>query len=261
MTALVTGGGGFIGSHLVEHLLQQGEQVVVLDDFSSGHPDNLDHLVGSDDVALVRGSILDAKLVDDLVGRCDVVYHLAAAVGVKMINEQPLESLRVNIHGTEIVLESAAAHGTPILFASTSETYGKNYDVPLGEQHDRVLGSLLEEQVVVRRSQGHRRVHGLQPLALRRAARRDRAAVQHRRTEADGALRDGRAPIRRSGAVRAGPHRLRGRRTVEMLLPRRRRRAGHRRSGRRSRRRGGRRSTSAARRRRRSGIWPNGSSP
>jgi UDP-glucose 4-epimerase len=141
MTSLVTGGAGFIGSHLVEHLLQCGERVVVLDDFSSGQPDNLEHLVGSDDLRLVRGSILDAELVDDLVGTCDFVYHLAAAVGVAMINERPLESLRINIHGTENVLESAAARGTPILFASTSETYGKNYDVPLGEQHDRVLGS------------------------------------------------------------------------------------------------------------------------
>jgi UDP-glucose 4-epimerase len=141
MTALVTGGGGFVGSHLVEHLLERAEHVVVLDDFSSGQPRNLEHLVGTDDLDLVRGSILDAKLVDDLVGQCDVVYHLAAAVGSKMINEQPLESLRVNIHGTEIVLESAVAHGTPILFASTSEIYGKNYDVPLGEQDDRVVGS------------------------------------------------------------------------------------------------------------------------
>jgi UDP-glucose 4-epimerase len=141
MTALVTGGAGFIGSHLVEHLLQRGEQVVVLDDLSSGRADNLAHLVGTADLRLVRGSVLDAELVDDLVGQCDVVYHLAAAVGVAMINERPLESLRINIHGTEHVLESAAARGTPTLFASTSETYGKNYDVPLGEQHDRVLGS------------------------------------------------------------------------------------------------------------------------
>ena len=141
MKALVTGGGGFIGSHLVEHLLRLGDQVVVLDDFSSGQPRNLDHLVGRPDLDLVRGSILDDWLVDDLVGECDVVYHLAAAVGVKMINERPLDSLRVNIHGTETVLESAAAHATPILYASTSEVYGKNYDVPLGEQHDRVMGS------------------------------------------------------------------------------------------------------------------------
>ena len=141
MRSLVTGGAGFIGSHLVEHLLQRGEQVIVLDDFSSGQPDNLERLVGSNDLRLVRGSVLDAALVDDLVGKCDIVYHLAAAVGVAMINERPLESLRINIHGTENVLESAAARETPILFASTSETYGKNYDVPLGEQHDRVLGS------------------------------------------------------------------------------------------------------------------------
>jgi UDP-glucose 4-epimerase len=141
MRPLVTGGGGFIGSHLVEHLLHRGEHVIVLDDFSSGQPRNLDHLIGSDDLEVVRGSILDAKLVDELVGRCDVVYHLAAAVGAKMINEQPLDSLRVNIHGTEIVLESAVTHATPVLFASTSEIYGKNYDVPLGEQDDRVVGS------------------------------------------------------------------------------------------------------------------------
>jgi len=137
----VTGGGGFVGSHLVEHLLDRGERVVVLDDFSSGRPRNLAHLAGCDDLEVVRGSVLDAGLVDDLVGRSDVVYHLAAAVGVRMINERPLEGLRVNLHGTENVLGSAVAHMTPVVLASTSEVYGKNYDVPLGEQHDRVLGA------------------------------------------------------------------------------------------------------------------------
>jgi UDP-glucose 4-epimerase len=139
--AFVTGGAGFIGSHLVEHLVARGDEVVVLDDLSSGRRSNLARLADSDRLRFVEGTILDAGLVDELTAECDQVFHLAAAVGVKMINEDPVTSLKINIHGTETVLESADRHRRPVLIASTSEVYGKNYSAPLRESDDRVLGS------------------------------------------------------------------------------------------------------------------------
>ena len=102
---LVTGGAGFIGSHLVDALIQRGDSVVVLDDLSTGRHDNLRQHTGSTDVEFVLGSILNEALVDDVVRRCDYVIHLAAAVGVNLIVERPLESLATNIRGSEIVLE------------------------------------------------------------------------------------------------------------------------------------------------------------
>jgi len=141
MKVLVTGGAGFIGSHVIDRLLGRGDEVVVLDDMSSGRPENLVQHSSSDRLALISGSILDAPLVDDLVEQSEMVFHLAAAVGVKLINESPLASLRVNLRGSETVLESAARRQTPVLLASTSEVYGKNDRVPLREDADRVLGS------------------------------------------------------------------------------------------------------------------------
>ena len=105
MKALITGGAGFIGSHLADCLLARGHQVVLLDDLSTGRLDNIEHLGDNPDAEFVLGSILDADLVDHEVSRADVVYHLAAAVGVQLIVEKPLESLITNIRGTEIVLE------------------------------------------------------------------------------------------------------------------------------------------------------------
>ena len=142
--ALITGGAGFIGSHLADRLLADDHQVVLLDDLSTGRHENVEHLLDRPDVELVLGSILNADLVDDAVSRCDRVYHLAAAVGVELIVERPLESLRTNIRGAEIVLEKAHKYGTPILVTSTSEIYGKNDSDRLRETDDRVLGSPLK---------------------------------------------------------------------------------------------------------------------
>lgn len=137
-TYLVTGGAGFIGSHLIEALLRRGDKIIILDNLASGSQDNVPR---TRDVRFVHGSVLDAAIVDELVRECDVVVHLAAAVGVKMIMEKPLRSLITNIRGTEAVIEAAHCHRKKILVASTSEIYGKNASGPLSEDADRILGS------------------------------------------------------------------------------------------------------------------------
>lgn len=141
---LVTGGAGFIGSHLVDSLINRGHQVVVLDDLSTGRHDNLRHHHGSPQVEFVLGSILNEATVDDVVARCDAVFHLAAAVGVNLIVERPLESLATNIRGSEIVLDKCHKYGRKVLVASTSEVYGKNTSDALSEDDDRILGSPLK---------------------------------------------------------------------------------------------------------------------
>lgn len=143
MRALVTGGAGFIGSHLVDALLERGDSVIALDNLSTGRHDNIRAHVGDPRFEFVLGSVLNADLVDDLVARSDVVFHLAAAVGVKLIVERPLESLVTNIRGSEILLEKAHKHGRKVLVASTSEIYGKSLEVPFREDGDRLLGSPL----------------------------------------------------------------------------------------------------------------------
>jgi UDP-glucose 4-epimerase len=146
MKALVTGGAGFIGSHLVDHLLAGGHTVVALDDLSTGAVGNLDGARDHPNFTFVEGSILDSDLVHRTVAGCDTVFHLAAAVGVHTIVDKPLESLRTNLHGTEIVLDAAALHGARFLFASTSEVYGKNTADSLDEHADRILGSALKSR-------------------------------------------------------------------------------------------------------------------
>lgn len=141
MRSAVTGGAGFIGSHLVEHLLAQGDEVVILDDLSTGSPANLGGLLGDDRVEFVQGSVLDPVLVERVAGATDRVFHLAAAVGVKLIVERPLSSLRTNVRGTENVLEAVHQTGSELLLASTSEVYGKNTADALAEDADRILGS------------------------------------------------------------------------------------------------------------------------
>jgi len=140
---LVTGGAGFIGSHLVERLAERGEHVTVLDDFSTGRRDNLAAVADGSDVEPIEGSVLDFDLVDRLVAQSDVVYHLAAAVGVDWVLRHPLRSLQTNLQGTEHVLRACAAAdgGRRVLIASTSEVYGKNNKDALNEDDDRVLGS------------------------------------------------------------------------------------------------------------------------
>ena len=143
---LITGGAGFIGSHLADRLLADGDSVVILDDLSTGRLSNIDHLIGRPDVEFVLGSILNSDLVDSVVSRVDVVYHLAAAVGVELIVEKPLQSLMTNIRGSEIVFEKAHKHGARILVTSTSEIYGKNTSDRLSEEDDRILGSPLKSR-------------------------------------------------------------------------------------------------------------------
>jgi UDP-glucose 4-epimerase len=138
---LVTGGAGFIGSHLTEQLIARGDQVVILDDLSTGLSDNLSNIKNK--VEFEQGNILDRVLVEKLVSNSDYVVHLAAALGVLNIVNKPLESLKSNLQGTEIVLEAANKCKKPILIASTSEVYGKNDKVPLNEEDDRIIGHPL----------------------------------------------------------------------------------------------------------------------
>jgi nucleoside-diphosphate-sugar epimerase len=139
--ALVTGGAGFIGSHLVERLISRGDHVTVLDNLSTGQADNLATVREHTSFTMVEGSVLDEALVNRLVADTDVVYHLAAAVGVDLVLRHPLRSLETNIQGTEHVLRAAAERGLRVLIASTSEVYGKNNKDALAEDDDRVLGS------------------------------------------------------------------------------------------------------------------------
>lgn len=146
MNILITGGAGFIGSHLADALLSQGHRVLALDNLSTGSHENIQHLLGRKDFEFVLGSILNSDLVDDLVARADEVFHLAAAVGVNLIVEKPLESLATNIRGSEIVFEKAHKYDSKVLVTSTSEIYGKNTSDRLGEEDDRILGSPLKSR-------------------------------------------------------------------------------------------------------------------
>ncbi|MDS1270055.1 NAD-dependent epimerase/dehydratase family protein [Lipingzhangella sp. LS1_29] len=144
MKALVTGGAGFIGSHLCDYLVANGHEVTVLDDLSTGSMANLHQLDGA--IRFVHGSILDQDRVEECVRGQDTVFHLAAAVGVHTIVDRPLESLRTNLTGTENVVEAAVRHGARFTVASTSEVYGKNDSPGLREDADRVLGSPLKSR-------------------------------------------------------------------------------------------------------------------
>lgn len=141
LTYLVTGGAGFIGSHLTDKLLARGDRVIVLDDLSTGRLTNLAHLEDHPRLQVVFGSVRDEMIVDELVHGCDAVVHLAAAVGVRLIIEEPLRSFSTNIRGSEVVIGAAHRYRRPILVASTSEIYGKNGNEPLHEEADRILGT------------------------------------------------------------------------------------------------------------------------
>ena len=144
MKYLITGGAGFIGSHLTEALVNRGDQAVILDNFFTSSMDNLKQV--KEKINLVEGNILDQKLVAKLVSESDYIVHLAAALGVFNIVNKPLESLKTNLQGSEIVLEAADKYKRPVLIASTSEVYGKNDKVPLNEEDDRIIGHPLKSR-------------------------------------------------------------------------------------------------------------------
>jgi UDP-glucose 4-epimerase len=139
--ALITGGAGFVGSHLAEHLLAHGHQVLVVDDLSTGSIENIAHLKGRPGFDYTIDSVANEPLIAELIDRSDVVFHLAAAVGVKLIVEQPVRTIETNVHGTEVVLKHASKKRKLVFIASTSEVYGKSADVPFREDADLVLGA------------------------------------------------------------------------------------------------------------------------
>lgn len=140
MNSLITGGAGFIGSYLTEVLIDRGDNVCVIDNVSTGATENIAHLQDNPRLSFINDSVLNRDLMERLIGDCDLVYHLAAAVGVKYIMENRLKAFEVNVRGTEIVLELASQAGKKVMLASTSEIYGKNGKVPYKEDDDRVLG-------------------------------------------------------------------------------------------------------------------------
>jgi UDP-glucose 4-epimerase len=140
MRALITGGAGFIGSHLAEALLNAGQEVLILDNLSTGSIDNIGHLKGRAGFEYFIDSVTNEPLLAELIDRSDVVFHFAAAVGVKLIVEQPVHTIETNVHGTEVVLKHANKKKKLVVIASTSEVYGKSDDVPFREDSDLVLG-------------------------------------------------------------------------------------------------------------------------
>lgn len=141
MRYLITGGAGFVGSHLVDALTTRGDSVLILDDLSTGRIENIEHVLESELVEFVEGSVLDDELVDECTQAVDACVHLASAVGVQLVVSRPLDSLLRNTRGNDIVISAAARHGRKLLFTSTSEVYGKNASGALNEQSDRILGS------------------------------------------------------------------------------------------------------------------------
>ena len=141
MKVLITGGAGFIGSHLTQYLISQDQQVVILDDFSGTVEENLNQVKDSNNLSIIKGSILNQELVTKLMKDATHCYHLAAALGVEKINNDPIASFETNLKGSQIVLNAAANIGVRTLLASSSEVYGKNPKMPLKEDSDRVLGS------------------------------------------------------------------------------------------------------------------------
>ena len=146
MRVLITGGAGFVGSHLSEALLERGDEVFILDNLSTGSIENVVHLKSNPRFHYTIDTVSNEPVLAELVDRCDIVVHLAAAVGVKLIVEQPVHTIETNVHGTEVVLKHANKKKKLVLIASTSEVYGKSADVPFREDADLVLGPTLKHR-------------------------------------------------------------------------------------------------------------------
>ena len=146
MKALITGGAGFVGSHLAEALLKAGHSVMVIDNLSTGSMDNIRHLKTNDRFEYVIETVENERLLAELIDAADVIYHMAAAVGVKLIVEEPVKTIETNVHGTEVVLKLAAKKGKLVIVFSTSEVYGKSTDLPFREDSDLVMGSTVKHR-------------------------------------------------------------------------------------------------------------------
>jgi UDP-glucose 4-epimerase len=195
MKALITGGAGFIGSHLSEHLLEQGHQVFVIDDLSTGKIENILHLKENPNFHYTIDTIMNVPVTAELVDRCDLVFHLAAAVGVKLIVESPVRTIETNIKGTEIILELADKKKKKVIITSTSEVYGKGKNIPFSEGEDLVMG----------------------PTHMGRWSYACSKAI---RTSSGRALRHGLAHIREAGTLGRSHHRFRGRQPIPLFCPR-----------------------------------------
>ena len=181
MRALITGGAGFIGSHLSEALLAAGREVFVIDNLSTGSIDNIAHLRSHQRFHYTIDTVTNVPVLAELVDQCDVVFHLAAAVGVKLIVEQPVHTIETNVHGTEVVLQQADKKKKLVVIASTSEVYGKSADVPFREDADLVLGPTRKQRWAYACSKAIDEFLALAYCREKRAARHHRPAVQHRR--------------------------------------------------------------------------------
>ena len=153
---LITGGAGFIGSHLAETLIRGGHAVTVIDDFSTGRIENLAAIKSSPHLQIVRDSVENQATVNLLAGQCDVIFHLAAAVGVQLVLDEPVRTIRTTIHGTEVVLEAANRFRRPVLITSSSEVYGKGTRVPFCEDDDVVMGPTRTTPILLCVLQGNR---------------------------------------------------------------------------------------------------------
>ena len=158
MRYLITGGAGFIGSHLAERLLERNERVVLLDNLSTGSMENIRHLKGSENLEYHLDGIENRQLLAELVDDADIIVHFAAAVGVKLIVESPVRTIETNVNGTQLVLEAASKKKKLVLLASTSEVYGKNTQVPFHEDSDLVLGAHHQRTLELRSLEGPRRI-------------------------------------------------------------------------------------------------------
>ena len=225
MKALITGGAGFVGSHLAEALLARGDTVYVLDNLSTGSIENIEHLKADRRFHYAIDSVMNEPVTAELIDRVDVVFHLAAAVGVRLIVESPVNTIETNVHGTEMVLKLANKKKKKVLVASTSEVYGKSKDVPFREDADLVLGPTSKGRWSYACSKAideflalayHKEKH--LPVVIVRLFN----TVGPRQT---GPLRHGRPELREAGAARPSHHRLR-RRQPEPLLHLRHRRGG-----------------------------------
>ncbi len=146
MKALITGGAGFVGSHLAEALLKAGHSVMVIDNLSTGSMDNIRHLKTNDRFEYVIETVENERLLAELIDAADVIYHMAAAVGVKLIVEEPVKTIETNVHGTEVVLTHASKKGKLVVIFSTSEVYGKSTAVPFSEDADLVIGPTVKHR-------------------------------------------------------------------------------------------------------------------